>query len=392
MIGESEMQSDKKNKFIPILISTFIIIVLIFMPNEFSQITYPNSESAAARVLEVDNSMVKSSGIIKHGEQVCTVKILQGKFKNQISVGTNLLVGKLELDKIFVPGDKIFVVIDYEGNSIRYVNIIDHYRLDYEIILAFIFFLILILFAKGIGIRAILSFTMTVLMIWKVLIPVLLKGYDPIIVSFFVTITITTLIIMLVYGPDRRSLAAILGSLCGTLVTCIMAVLFVSKFKIHGAIMAYSESLLYSGYQNINLTSIFTACIFIASSGALMDLAVDITSAVHEVMLKNPNLSKSEAIKSGLNVGRSVIGTMTTTLLLAYSGGYMALLMVFMAQGTPLLNILNLKYVSSEILHTIIGSFGLITVAPFTALTSGLLLGKKKTNDNISLHEANKIN
>lgn len=383
------MQSDKKNKFIPLLISSLIIIVLILMPNEFGQITYSNSESVAARVLEVDNSMVKSSGLIKHGEQVCTVKILQGKFKNQVSVGTNLLVGKLELDKIFVPGDKIFVVIDYEGNSIRYVNIIDHYRLDYEIILAFIFFLILILFAKGIGVRAILSFTMTVLMIWKVLIPLLLKGYDPIIVSFLVTITFTTLIITLVYGTDRRSLAAISGSLCGTLITCIMAVLFVSKFKIHGAVMAYSETLLYSGYQNINLTSIFTASIFIASSGALMDLAVDITSAVNEVMLKNPNLSKAEAIKSGLNVGRSVIGTMTTTLLLAYSGGYMALLMIFMAQGTPLLNILNLKYVSSEILHTIIGSFGLITVAPFTAITSGLLLGNSKKNitDNLSSQE-----
>ncbi|MCI7791465.1 MAG: YibE/F family protein, partial [Lachnospiraceae bacterium] len=70
-------------------------------------------------------------------------------------------------------------------------------------------------------------------------------------------------------------------------------------------------------------------------------------------------------------------GTMTTTLLLAYSGGYLALLMVFMAQGTPIYNILNYKYVSAEILHTIVGSFGLVAVAPFTALMSGILLVKK---------------
>ena len=75
-----------------------------------------------------------------------------------------------------------------------------------------------------------------------------------------------------------------------------------------------------------------------------------------------------------MNVGRAAMGTMTTTLLLAYSGGYISLLMVFMAQGTPLDNILNYKYVSAEILHTIVGSFGLCTVAPFTALTSGILL------------------
>lgn len=366
----------KKTKLVPVIFTMIVIIVLIFLPSKFDQIIYPDTESVAARVLEVDNSAIKSAGLIKHGDQVCEVKILQGKFKGEIATGTNLLMGKLEFDKIFVPGDKIFVVIDYSGDQIRYVNIIDHYRLDYEIILAGIFFLVLIIFAKGIGARAILSFVTTILMIWKILIPLILEGYNPIIISLLVTVSFTTIIIVLVYGLDKRSLAAISGSICGTLVTCIMAIFCVSKFKIHGAIMSYSESLLYSGYQYLNLTEIFTASIFIASSGALMDLAVDITSAVHEVMLKKPNLSKTEAIKSGLNVGRSVIGTMTTTLLLAYSGGYMALLMVFMAQGTPLLNILNLKYVSSEILHTIIGSFGLITVAPFTAVTSGLLLGK----------------
>ena len=75
------------------------------------------------------------------------------------------------------------------------------------------------------------------------------------------------------------------------------------------------------------------------------------------------------------------MGTMTTTLLLAYSGGYVALLMVFMAQGTPVEFILNYKYVAAEIVHTVVGSFGLVTVAPLTAITSGLLLtrgGRRK--------------
>ena len=105
-----------------------------------------------------------------------------------------------------------------------------------------------------------------------------------------------------------------------------------------------------------------------------MDLSVDITSAVQEVVDKKPGIKPWEAVKSGLNVGRAAMGTMTTTLLLAYSGGYIALLMVFMAQGTPLYNILNYKYVAAELIHTVIGSFGLVTVAPFTALCAGLLL------------------
>ena len=139
----------------------------------------------------------------------------------------------------------------------------------------------------------------------------------------------------------------------------------------------YSETLLYSGYESLNLTKIFISSIFIASSGAVMDVAVDITSAVAEVINKKPNITKKEAVKSGITIGRSIMGTMMTTLLLAYSGGYIGLLMVFTAQGTPIINILNLKYVSAEILHTLIGSFGLITVAPFTAITSGILLTER---------------
>ena len=105
-----------------------------------------------------------------------------------------------------------------------------------------------------------------------------------------------------------------------------------------------------------------------------MDLSVDITSAVYEVVEKRPDLSWWEATRSGMNVGRAAMGTMTTTLLLAYSGGYVALLMVFMAQGTPLDHMLNYKYVAAEIIHTLIGSFGLVTVAPFTALCAGFFL------------------
>ena len=157
--------------------------------------------------------------------------------------------------------------------------------------------------------------------------------------------------------------------------------IFTDLFKINGAVMPDSESLLYSGYQHLDLTAIFMSSIFIGASGAMMDLAVDITSAVHEVVEKKPQIGWKEAAKSGMNVGRAAMGTMTTTLLLAYSGGYITLLMVFMAQGTPIDHILNYKYVSAEILDTVVGSFGLVTVAPFTALAAGIILTHKGKKD-----------
>ena len=244
------------------------------------------------------------------------------------------------------------------------------------------FVLFLILFAGRTGVRAIASFMLTVLALWKLLVPLYLKGWNPIWVGLAITLLLTVLIIALVYGFDRRCTSAVSGAFLGILVTCVLGVLFTDLFKIHGAVMAYSESLLYAGYQDLNLTRIFMASIFLGSSGAVMDLSVDITSAIHEVVQKKPDIRPMEAIRSGMNVGRAAMGTMTTTLLLAYSGGYIALLMVFMAQGTPLYNILNYKYVAAELIHTVIGSFGLVSVAPFTALCAGFLLCRKPKRED----------
>ncbi|WP_455794781.1 YibE/F family protein [Clostridium butyricum] len=362
---------------IPILITLIAIVVLICVPNKFPQKIYENTERVSARVLSTDESFIINNGLIKTGEQLCDVKILQGKFKGETVTGSNRLSGALEQDKIFAVGDKILVTLDYTGDEIRVATLVDHYRINYEILLVGVFMIFLVGFSGIVGIKAILSFIFTILAMWKLLIPLFLMGYNPILIGMVTTIILVCLIIGLVYGIDRRSLAGIIGALAGSIVTCFMALFFVSRFKIHGAVMSYSEMLLYSGYENLNLTEIFIASIFIASSGAVMDVAVDITSAVAEVVEKKPDITRAEAIKSGINVGRSIMGTMMTTLLLAYSGGYIGLLMVFMAQGTPIINILNLKYVSSEILHTLVGSFGLITVAPFTAIASGILLAER---------------
>ena len=362
---------------IPILITLIAIVVLICVPNKFPQKIYENTERVSARVLSTDESFIINNGLIKTGEQLCDVEILQGKFKGETVTGSNRLSGSLEQDKIFAVGDKILVTLDYTGDEIRVATLVDHYRINYEILLVGVFMIFLVGFSGIVGIKAILSFIFTILAMWKLLIPLFLMGYNPILIGIVTTIILICLIISLVYGIDRRSLAGIIGALAGSIVTCFMALFFVSRFKIHGAVMSYSEMLLYSGYENLNLTEIFIASIFIASSGAVMDVAVDITSAVAEVVEKKPDITRSEAIKSGINVGRSIMGTMMTTLLLAYSGGYIGLLMVFMAQGTPIINILNLKYVSSEMLHTLVGSFGLITVAPFTAIASGILLAER---------------
>ena len=365
--------------FLTTLIGLILIGILICLPTGYEDaLIYQGTERAVGKVVETDNSAIITSGLIQSGEQSCMLEIENGNFKGKILEGVNFLSGSLEKDKIFKEGDRALLTISCQGDTIRSVVISDHYRLDKEGILLAVFAVFLIIFAGKIGFQAILSFFITILMIWKILVPCYLKGYSPVWVGIGITAVLTAIIIFFVYGLDKRTLTAVSGALLGITTTCILGILFTGLFKIHGAVMTSSESLLYSGYQDLDLTSIFMASIFIGASGAMMDLAVDITSAVWEVIGKKPYISAPEAILSGLRVGRAAMGTMTTTLLLAYSGGYISLLMVFMAQGTPVDHILNYKYVAAEVLDTVVGSFGLVTVAPFTALMAGLLLTRRK--------------
>ena len=363
----------------PVLVCLAMILILLALPTGFEgALNYQEAERCSALVLSTDDSAIVDTGLVRSGEQLCELEILDGRFKGRTVTGVNMLNGSLEQDKIFSPGDRALVVVSHDGDTITNVSMSDHYRLGWEMVLAAAFALFLILFAGRTGVRAIASFVLTVLVLWKLLVPLYLKGCNPVWVGLALTLVLTVMIIALVYGFDRRCLAAVSGSFLGILVTCVLGVVFTDLFQIHGAVMSYSESLLYSGYQHLDLTKIYMASIFLGASGAVMDLSVDITSAIHEVVEKRPDLSWREAVRSGLNVGRAAMGTMTTTLLFAYSGGYIALLMVFMAQGTPLDNLLNYKYVAAEIIHTVIGSFGLVTVAPFTALTAGWLLTRRQ--------------
>ena len=365
--------------YAPVLVCLLAIVLLLLLPTGYEDaLLYQQAERCRGVVTEVDNATIVDTGLVRSGEQRCTLTIQDGRFAGRTAVGIKVLTGALEQDKLFEVGDEALIVVSHDGDTITNVTMIDHNRQGLELWMALGFVVFLILFAGKTGVRAILSFVLTVLTLWNLLVPLYLKGYNPIWVGLFITLFLTVVIISLVYGFDRRSLSAVSGSFLGILVTCILGIVFTDLFKIHGAVMAYSESLLSSGYLDLNLTKIFMASIVIGASGAVMDLSVDITSAVAEVVEKRPDLGWKEAAASGMNVGRAAMGTMTTTLLFAYSGGYIAMLMVFMAQGTQVEHILNYKYVAAEMIHTVIGLFDLVTGAPFTALCTGVVLTGRK--------------
>ena len=367
-----------KHRFSFLVGISIVIVVLIFLPTDFEgALQFKDAEKCKVLVEEVDNSSLIDTGLIRTGQQICKVRFLTGRFEGQTSFGWNMLGGSLSQDKLFRPGDKAQAVVHHDEGEIISINLIDYYRLDGELVLAIAFALFLICFARGVGLRSVLSFVITILVLWKILVPLFLKGYNSIFVGLVAVAIMTFVILLFVYGLDKRLLSSFFGSMSGIIFAMILSIICSKAFHIHGAVMANSEALLYSGFADLNLTQIFMASVFIGASGSVMDLSVDITSAVSEVVRNCPDISTKKAIKSGLAVARAAMGTMTTTLLLAYSGSCIAFLMTFMAQGTPVYNILNNNVVAAEIINTIAGSFGLAMTAPLTAFISGILLTNK---------------
>jgi uncharacterized membrane protein len=371
-----KMKPRIKRDALLVVVFSLLTIGLYFVPTGFEGQLPKNSVRCRGRILEVDNSQVLQSGIVKQGTQQLTIKVLNGPYAGEEVKAINELIGKMELDSFFAEGDIALVVLTLKDGTIYYANAQAHYRIRTELVLLLCFAGLLLLFAGLTGAKALLSFLFAAMMIWKILIPFFLKGFDPILVSLGVVTILTGAIIFLIGGLKKRGLIAFLGSVLGIALTCIMALTFCRELNLHGAVKPFSETLLYSGYAHLSLTRIFIAGVFLASSGAVMDLAMDVASGMHELVLRKPDIHFLDALQAGFGIGRPVVGTMTTTLLLAYSGGYMALLMTFMAQGVPIINLLNLNYVAAEILHTLVGSFGLVSVAPFTAFAGALIYTK----------------
>jgi len=361
------------NDRLAVLIFAVLCIVLWFLPNGFEGSRSPDSRLVKARVIGVDNGDLRRNLIVRTGTQDVEVELLEGPHRGRRAEVRNHLTGKLEFDEIYQAGDEILVEYRFRDGETQLAFTRGHYRLTHELTLVVAFCAFLALVAGWTGVKALLSFFFAALMLWKVLIPLFLHGFDPILVALVVVAALTASVSFLIGGLTRKGMTAFLGSFAGLLLACILAQVFAEGFELHGAVRPFSENLLYAGFPHLDLTGIFLAGIFLACSGAVMDLAMDIAASLDEVKNKKPDIGFFALFASGMAVGRSVVGTMTTTLLLAYSGGYTAMLMNFMSQGLTLAQILNMNFVAAEVLNILVGSFGLVAVAPFTALIGAAL-------------------
>lgn len=367
----------RKREAALVLLLLALTALLALLPTGFEKES--KAQRVQARILSTDDSGVRSYGPILQGEQSATAVVQSGPFRGKALSGTNFLFGKLDQDKLFRPGDRALAVIDPDGSGgAASVTFQDHYRVHAEIALALVFIALLLAYGGWTGLRTLAAFGFTAVSVWKILVPSVLMGAEPVAASLLVVAALVIVITYAVAGFSRAGTAAVLGSLLGLSVCAAVGAAMAEPFKLNGAVRSFSETLLYAGFDHLSLRSLFLAGTYLACSGALIDLAIDVSVAMEEIKAEKPAIGFAALLRSGLSVGRKVFGTMTTTLLLAYSGSFLALFLVFTAQGVPMVTMFSLPYVSSEIFHTLIGSIGLVMVAPCTALTSAFLLSRER--------------
>lgn len=360
----------------PILTSFFlglalasVTVYLVLKPGAEVLVSAPPSSTSAAKVIKVDDSSVEDLGNVRYGTQRLKVVLPDGgRFDAE-----NELRAQMEFDKMFKPGDTIVVELPKTTNEDTVLFARDYRRIGWAAALFVLFAALLCVFGGWTGFRALFTFFFSCLAIWKILIPAVLDGASASAVSFLTVAALTAVIVFLVVGFTRVGAAAFSGSLLGVAASLLLARFFSGVMHIDGATMPFAQQLVNANADIVSLGDVFVGSVILASSGAVMDLAMDIAAGMAEVRRHNSRLAFRELFLSGCRIGRAVVGTMTTTLLLAYSGGYLTLLMVYASEGVRPADFINTALVSAEVVKTLVGSFGLVLVAPFTALAGAFV-------------------
>ncbi|NLV88819.1 MAG: YibE/F family protein [Tissierellia bacterium] len=305
------------------------------------------------------------------------VKITSGKYKGQVLDIENHLSDNPVYDILPKKGDKVVVMIDeVDGELEAYVT--DFQRSNYILYLAIFFILIILLIGKTKGLKAVISLVLTILSIFYILLPQILNGADPMPISILIAVGVTIITILLVSGLNYKSLSAILGTSLGVIIAGFIAYYVGHKAHLTGLSSEEATMLMYIP-QNIefNFKNLLFSGIILGALGAVMDVGMSIASSIDEVHAANPSLSAKELFKSGMNVGKDIMGTMTNTLILAYTGSSIPLLLLFMAYDISLVEIMNLDIIATEAVRSLAGSIGLVLTIPVTAVIGSILTKKQ---------------
>lgn len=319
-------------------------------------------------------------------QQIVTVKILTGEFKGQKTIVDNMITNNPYYDIFLKKGDKVILHAEYEndGNTVDYF-ISDIYRVNFVYVLSILFGVLLIYVGKKKGFYSLFSIFITVLLILFVFVPLVRGGFSPIISALLISIVSTAVTMYLVGGFNKKSTAAILGTIGSLIFASILSLLSIKFSRLTG-FCCEETMFLYQADPTLDFKGILTASMMLATLGAVMDTGMSIASSINEFYMINPKLTPKELFLSGMNVGKDIIGTMANTLILVYLGG--ALPLVLLSQNIDLQKFFNLNQVVTEISSAVIGSIALVVCVPITAIiAANVVITDKNKFDDIMLNE-----
>ncbi len=271
-------------------------------------------------------------------------------------------------------GDKIVLYYDESSTTDMHWTFGEYIRTDALLVLGILFFFFLILFGRKKGINTVIALTFTVLAVFIVFIPSILSGYNIYFWSSLIAVFLIVMTLLIVNGPDRKTFVSAIGCVSGVLLAAILTVVMDKILRLTGLMDENTVYLTFLPTESpINLKAIIFAAIILGALGAIMDVAMSLASSLYELRCKAGTPSFRMLMHSGMEIGKDMMGTMSNTLVLAYIGSSLSVVLLLIAYNNNLIELLNKEMIVVEILQTLIGSMAILFTIPFTSLIASFV-------------------
>lgn len=302
-------------------------------------------------------------------------KIKSGDFKGKTVTATQTKsenVGLTAKIKMVEKGDRVLLAKNDEW------QFVDYYRLDKIGVLAAVFALGLVIIGLKKGINALISLTFTALFVFCIFIPWVMNGYNIYLGILFTCIFTIIMTLLLIEGATRKSLVTMLGCFAGTAMAALVT--FIANIFLHLTGMIDEHSIYITMLfpnKPIDLVALIFSGIIIGALGAIMDVAMDLSSSLNEIVSHVPDIKFTTLFKSGMRIGRDIMGTMSNTLILAYIGSSLTNIMLLITYSSSIVELANREAIIVDMLQALAGSIAILLTVPFTVLLSGIIYIRK---------------
>lgn len=379
--------SFKKSKIrsqLLLALAAIAFVAMVYYAN-YDRPTYRSSNTAGSsyevgRVLRiVENRVVvdETTEGIWRGSMLLEVELLTGKYKGDTAMVENYFSSLYNVR--VSEGDKVSIRIDTTGEGQYQVSVYNYYRVPQMTACILVFLLLLILIGGKKGAKSVGGLLFTIVCIIWLLLPLSLKGYPPLGVTIVLILICNFVCFFLIDGIQTKTVVAAVGSVCGVLAGALFALAAQAAMSITTYQMDEAETLLLvAGTTELTVRDLFLCGILIACMGAVMDVSMSISSAVAELHQVNPKLDAKELFHSGMNIGRDAMGTMSNTLILAFAGNSLNMMLLIYSYDVSFQQLMNTDFVAIEIVRCIAGSVGIVCTVPIAAFIAAEVFGKKK--------------